>query len=130
MNGVKVLVNITRKRKEVYGRQFRKTHSTYSNSYFAIPRRLKATTMLRLPVCQNPLRCYHTNTLVSNVWHYFHMDLSASFMMVATSFSGALYGRVSGIYSQILSASIFPCFVASKFSISYSCSFSNLIHTI
>lgn len=86
-NGVKVLVNITRKRKEVHGRQFRKTHSTHSNSYFAISSRLKAT-ILRLPVCRNPLRFYHTNTLKSNVQHYLHMDLSASLTMVATSFSG------------------------------------------
>ena len=69
-NGVKVLVNITRKRKEVHGRQFRKTHSTHSDSYFAILSRLKAATILRLPVCRNPLRFYHTNTLKSNVWHY------------------------------------------------------------
>ena len=89
-NGVKVLVNITRKRKEVHGRQFRKTHSTHSNSYFATPSRLKAT-ILRLPVCRNPLRFYHTNTLESNVWHHLYvwrLDLSASLIMVATRFSG------------------------------------------
>ena len=100
-NGVKVLVNITRKRKEVHGRQFRKTRSTHSNSYFAIPSRLKATTILRLPVCRNPLRFYHTNTLESNVWHYLHMDLSANLTMVATSFSGPSMASFWHLFTNI-----------------------------